>query len=124
MTTKPIRRRAKRALKLPTFRAFKRMTIFQRNEVFLAWVKTQRGHYLFLDNAECPLARFGRALTGKTVWAGAYGFVRVGKKGPTANECLQDAYRMDKGRYTSVVVKQFALCSSPKTYRALARRLS
>lgn len=96
-------------LKLPSFAAFKRMTVLQRTAIFTRWVKSKPASrtYDYWNEKNCPLARFGQAITRS----------RSAEGGGTDFWYGNQWYAVF-GRYTHVVA------SSGHTYGGILRRLT
>jgi hypothetical protein len=110
---------------LPAFRALPRPT---RAALFARWVAMQEAAvaYVYGDNTACPLAQFGRALTGTSCWAGGSGFV------PNVASCKVlpgDSFGLpNTPGYIEVLGDRSeaaeALLAHPRTFGGLTARLS
>jgi hypothetical protein len=61
-STKSAPSRAKRAFKLPTLSAFKRLSFKRKAQVFRDWAATMKGSYDSRSHGNCALSQFGTAL--------------------------------------------------------------
>lgn len=62
-TPKRPARAVKRAFKLPTLAAFKKLPLIERTKLFARWCATQTGEYAYFSLNDCALARFAKALS-------------------------------------------------------------
>lgn len=72
--------KAKRAMRLPTAKAFAALPLMGRTLVFARWLKAQppRKTYVYFDRNHCPLGTFARAIFRSKVGHGCNDSIRSG----------------------------------------------
>lgn len=99
--------------KLPTLAAFKRLSLRRRTEVFLSWVRTQKGGYDPVNPRRCALAQFGQQFSRDLSGDGPGNGLSTG----TLRQGNLDNIPVLKVQRISAALKE------PHTFASLAKRL-
>lgn len=105
--------------KLPTLAAFKALPLRRRTEVFLSWVRTQRGSYTSTLPHECALWQLGEALGLSGHYANCWSIFK--KESPFNDGDMQ--VLSDTASIKALPVIHAPEIGSFSTFSSLAKRL-